>query len=194
MVRIKGANSDYTYVGEPRDAPIQENKAVSPLFMEIFVCPNDMPSRVEAPHNGKWCEGTDQTCPHDGTGKKTGHAKIRLEQNKGIILSSKDKNALQVSDQAVTTTVPLQVQQSLTVTIKIPGKQDVRLEVSPSGIAMQAAGGATVKLTDKGIELSPGPGGTVKMTGTVDLSGASVTLPAATVQALVQEILPKLKS
>ena len=51
MVRIKGANSDYTYTGTPEDAPIQENKQADPLFMELFLCPNDQPSRVEK-HEG----------------------------------------------------------------------------------------------------------------------------------------------
>ncbi len=51
MVRIKGANSDYKYVGDP-EQPIKEDKSADPLYMEIFLCPNDQPSKIEQ-HEGE---------------------------------------------------------------------------------------------------------------------------------------------
>ena len=189
MVRIKGSNSDYTYVGDPVEAPIQENKDVSPLFMEIFVCPNDMPSRVEAPHENGWCDGTDAGCPG---GDRTGHAKIRLEQGKGIILSAKNTDALQVSDQAVTAAVPLQVQDSFTVEINA-NNQKVRLAISPEGISMQTANGTSVTVNQEGISFASETSNAVAITGNLDLSKTTVTtFSPAMLQALVPQLVPHL--
>ncbi|MEM1167566.1 MAG: hypothetical protein AAGJ08_00350 [Cyanobacteria bacterium P01_H01_bin.35] len=94
MVRIKGANSDYKYVGNAEE-PIKEDKSADPLYMEIFICPNDQPSKIEQHEGESYCQGTDKDCPSQ---EKTGHAKIRLDQEQGIILSVKDTEALQVTD------------------------------------------------------------------------------------------------
>lgn len=189
MVRIKGANSDYTYVGEPAEAPIQENKNASPLFMEIFVCPNDMPSRVEAPHEHGWCDGTDAGCPG---GDRTGHAKVRLEQGKGIILSAKSTDALQISDQAVTAAVPLQVQDTLTVEMNT-NTQKVRFAVAPDSISMQVADGTAITITQNGINVSSNTSTPVAIIGNLDLSEATVSGFSPTMlQALAPLLAPYL--
>jgi hypothetical protein len=80
-VRIKGVNSDYTFdVGAGQ---IVENKSADPLYLKIFICPNQMPSRIEPPHHGHWCEGTDADCPAPD---QAGHALISLHQYEGIAL------------------------------------------------------------------------------------------------------------
>ena len=96
MVRIKGANSDYQYdAGDPQQ-PIKEDKSADPLYMEIFICPNDQPSKIEKHEGDKYCKGTDKHCPSP---EKKGHAKVRLDQKEGIVLSVKDTDALKVSDE-----------------------------------------------------------------------------------------------
>lgn len=163
MVRIKGANSDYTYVGTPQEAPIQEDKRASPLYLEIFLCPNDMPSRVEAPHGGKqgaWCNGTDHHCPAPtGEIRQTGHAKIRLDQERGILLSTKDTEVLQLSEQGIK------------AAIAIAGQSSLHLDISPAGIMLQTPDGASIHLSDSTITLTPGPRGQVTVAGSLHVTG-----------------------
>jgi hypothetical protein len=89
MVRIKGANSDYVYTGNP-EALIQEQKDADPLYLKIFICPYDMPSRVE-PNQGEVCEGTDAECPHGEN--SDGHALICLHEKEGISLVTNNQIA-----------------------------------------------------------------------------------------------------
>jgi hypothetical protein len=82
MVRIKGANSDYVYTGNPQEL-IKEQKDADPLYLKIFICPYDMPSHVE-PNHGEICQGTDTECPHGEN--SAGHALICLHEKEGISL------------------------------------------------------------------------------------------------------------
>ncbi|MEH2168013.1 MAG: hypothetical protein V7K41_15315 [Nostoc sp.] len=82
MVRIKGANSDYVYTGNPK-ALIEEQKDADSLYLKIFICPYDMPSHVE-PNDGEVCQGTDAECPHGEN--SFGHALICLHEKDGISL------------------------------------------------------------------------------------------------------------
>ncbi|MEL6940299.1 MAG: polymer-forming cytoskeletal protein [Cyanobacteria bacterium J06598_1] len=187
MVRIKGANSDYTYIGVPETAPIKEDLNSDPLYLELFICPNNQPSRVE-PHEGdRYCNGTDAGCPEK---THAGHVKVRLEKDKGVVLSAKDVDALTVSDTAVTSAVPLQVanalqvsnaevkataplnvSKALTVTV---GNPPVTLKVSPDGISMQAPGGAEVTIDASGAIALAGNtiiSGNMTVSGNVNISG-----------------------
>ena len=133
MVRIKGANSDYKYVKDSQQS-IKEDKQADPLYMELFICPNDMPSRVEA-NDGNYCRGTDEQCP---SREKDGHAKIRLDQQQGIILSVKDTEALKVAEQKIV----LQI-----------GKANTKIEITPEATILQT-GKAKICLRSNGeIEL-----------------------------------------
>ncbi|MBD2110047.1 hypothetical protein [Nodosilinea sp. FACHB-13] len=159
MVRIKGANSDYTYMGTPAEAPIRENKRASPLYLEIFLCPNDMPSSVEAPHNGHWCQGTDGDCPAEEH-RQTGHAKIRLDQHTGITLSAKNTPALRVSDQRITAAIAIDDQPEV-----------IHLAITPEGIHLQTPEGASIQLNSSAITLTPGPSSHVTINGSLTVNG-----------------------
>lgn len=159
MVRIKGANSDYTYVGSPAEAPIRENKRASPLYLEIFLCPNDMPSSVEAPHEGHWCQGTDGDCPSEAP-RQTGHAKIRLDQHSGITLSARDTPALRVSDQRITAAIAIDDQPEV-----------IHLAITPAGIHLQTPEGASIQLSGSAITLTPGPHSQVTINGNLTVNG-----------------------
>lgn len=159
MVRIKGANSDYTYVGSPAEAPIRENKRASPLYLEIFLCPNDMPSSVEAPHEGHWCQGTGGDCPSEAP-RQTGHAKIRLDQHSGITLSARDTPALRVSDQRITAAIAIDDQPEV-----------IHLAITPAGIHLQTPEGASIQLSGSAITLTPGPHSQVTINGNLTVNG-----------------------
>jgi hypothetical protein len=158
MVRIKGANSDYTYVGSPAEAPIRENKRASPLYLEIFLCPNDMPSSVEA-HEGHWCQGTDGDCPAEEH-RQAGHAKIRLDQKSGITLSARDTPALRVSDQRITAAIAIDDQPEV-----------IHLAITPGGIHLQTPDGASIQLSGSAITLTPGPRSQVTINGNLTVNG-----------------------
>lgn len=84
MVRIKGCNSDYIF--DLKTQQIKEQSKDRPVYLKIFVCPNDMPSQVEAPHNNQpnnWCQGIDASCPDPN---HQGHALIHLHEKEGIAL------------------------------------------------------------------------------------------------------------
>lgn len=81
MGRINGANSDYTF--DDGQGTVVENKEASPLFMRLYICPNDQPSSLE--QGVGFCEGIQETCPEP---TKTGHAMIQLHQTAGIILQT----------------------------------------------------------------------------------------------------------
>ncbi|MFQ4135471.1 hypothetical protein PGN35_004055 [Nodosilinea sp. PGN35] len=159
MVRIKGANSDYTYVGSPAAAPIRENKRASPLYLEIFLCPNDMPSSVEAPHEGHWCQGTDGGCPA-GEHRQAGHAKIRLDQHSGITLSARDTPALRVSERQITAAIAVDDQPEV-----------IHLAITPAGIHLQTPDGASIQLSGSAITLTPGPASQVTINGSLTVNG-----------------------
>jgi len=103
MVRLKGANSDYEYSSQT-DGIVDKTTERPELFLQIFICPYDMPSRIEKPHNGKWCIGTDQNCPHEGN--KSGHALINLHQKEGISLITDNNNKLSVTQEGNIELIP----------------------------------------------------------------------------------------
>lgn len=123
MVRIKGCNSDYIF--DLGSHQIKEQPKDKPVYLKIFVCPNDMPSQVEAPHKNQannWCQGTDEGCPDP---KHNGHALIQLHQEEGIafvtqnLIAAKgpfvvqpngESVALSVNQNQVTTQVPTVIQ------------------------------------------------------------------------------------
>jgi hypothetical protein len=177
MVRIKGANSDYVYTGNP-EQPIQEQKDADPLYLEIFICPNDMPSRIEKHEGNRYCEGIDETCPDTSPNKKSGHAKIRLDQKTGISLVTKnqivakgnfaveidpDKKLIEVTDKEITVSLG-------GTTIKILDNGDIQLS-GENDKPVQITGNLTIA-------------GDIKVTGKVDLSQASVTLSQETINQI----------
>lgn len=90
--RVKGANSDYKNVnGAVKEVDAQEK--ASHLFLEVFVCPGEQPSRVE-PNNGTFCDGLTTTCPT----KTPGHARLYLSREEGASLKT-DKAGI-AADQA----------------------------------------------------------------------------------------------
>ncbi len=166
MVRIKGPNSDYEYVvGDPQKS-IKEDKKADPLYMELFICPNDMPSRVE-PNDGNYCQGTDETCPSH---EKNGHAKIRLDQQQGIILSVKNTEALRVSEQKILLQVGAVAKANQVTT---------NIEITTEGISLQNGNTQICLKSDGDIELR----GKVHITG-------DLILPEGTKDRLTAEILP----
>ena len=165
MVRIKGANSDYKYVAGDPQQPIQEDKKASPLYMELFICPNDMPSKVE-PNDGNYCQGTDENCPSQ---ENNGHAKIRLDQKQGIILSVKNTEALRVSDEKIVL--------QLNGTEK-ENQASTKIEITSDEINLKA-GKTQVCLKSNG---------DIELKGKVTITGDFV-LPEATIEKLKAEIL-----
>ncbi|MEW6491443.1 MAG: hypothetical protein AB1589_02670 [Cyanobacteriota bacterium] len=167
MVRIKGANSDYAY--SLKTGQIEEQKGNHPVYLKIFVCPYDEPSRVEQ-NDGKVCEGTDKDCPHEGD--KQGHALISLHETEGISLVSqksikaqgnfavepqKGKQILNVSEKEITVKAPLNLNDALVV--KPPENQKIVLEVATNtSLVIKAKGGnnVSVKISDAGISLQVG--------------------------------------
>lgn len=162
MVRIKGANSDYKYVGDPQQ-PIAEDKTQD-LYMELFICPNDQPSKIEQHEGENYCQGTDQDCPSQ---EKKGHAKIRLDQTQGIILSVKNTEAVKVSDQKIV----LQLGNT---------PQDNTIEMTSEEISLQT----------KQAKISLKSNGDIELQGKVTFTGdtADVILPEATKERLKAEI------
>ncbi len=123
MVRIKGCNSDYIF--DLGTHQIKEQSKDKPVYLKIFVCPNDMPSQVETPHKNQannWCQGTDKGCPDP---KQNGHALIQLHQEEGIAFVTQnpiaakgpfvvqpngERTALNVDQTQVTAQVPTVIQ------------------------------------------------------------------------------------
>ncbi|NER02065.1 MAG: hypothetical protein F6K17_05160 [Okeania sp. SIO3C4] len=148
MVRIKGANSDYKYdAGDPQQ-PIKEDKSADPLYMEIFICPNDQPSKIEKHEGDSYCKGTDKDCPSPD---KKGHAKVRLDQKEGIILSVKDTDALKVSDEKISMFEPQnnkenskENSQELTITKKTNSKE-ITIKFGKAEISLNSNGDIKLK-------------------------------------------------
>lgn len=176
MVRIKGANSDYVYTGNPQQ-PIEENKEADPLYLKIFICPNDMPSRIEKPHANGWCEGTDHQCPDDSPDKKAGHAMICLDEKEGISLETKNQIIAKGNF-----TVEIDAKKSIEVTDKV-----ISVSIGETVIKI-ADGEIQISQNDKPISISGNLAisGNVKVTGKIDLTQADVTFSPATLQKIKQ--------
>ena len=174
MVRIKGANSDYVF--DLKEGQIQEQKGDHPVYLKIFICPYDMPSRVEEPHDGKagnWCEGTAESCPKGH--KSIGHALVSLHQEEGIKLVTDNGNQLVVNNE----TGNIQIQPVVGGRAEVDGNflvqsphKDVLLEVSTQQIALQL-GETKVIITEAGdIELSTRNGeGEIAINGSLTVQG-----------------------
>jgi hypothetical protein len=183
MVRIKGANSDYVYTGDSQ-VPIKEDKNANPLYMKIFICPYDMPSRIEK-NDGKICEGTDEDCPHgkDNGKDSSGHAMICLDQEKGISLETNNQvtatgtfvvspknnpELLKVSPEGTTVKKTLVIKN-----LTSKGEQELHLEISDLGVSIQVKNGTKIQILATGdIELSPlDPSKKVKINGNLEVTG-----------------------
>jgi hypothetical protein len=200
MVRIKGANSDYVYTGNSKE-PIKEEKNADPLYLKIFICPNDMPSRIEEPHGGKWCEGTDKDCPKERD-KKSGHAMICLHQTEGISLVTPNtvktkSHSFTVESESGNEVLKVS-EERFSIALKPQAGKEVRLEISNTGISMKF-GEAEVSITPSGdIELSPQDRREVKIKGNLTVQGnltvnGNFELPEVTKKSLTEEILKKLQ-
>ena len=87
MGRINGANSDYKRVGNG----IQEVLS-NPIFLKIYICPNEQLNPLEEPKDGKKvCEGN--SCPDHSL---AGHAMIHLNQETGVEIMAGEKNRILV--------------------------------------------------------------------------------------------------
>jgi len=194
MVRIKGCNSDYIF--DLNTQQIQEQPQDQPVYLKIFVCPNDMPSQVEAPYHNQpdnWCQGTDADCPDP---HHQGHALIHLHEKEGIAfvtqnpIAAKGPFVVQPDGQGAV----LDVTEAAFVA-SVPGKLPTgevagfQISVSPQGIVLKASNGAVVQLSHDSIEITPARNGTVKINGNVEITGelsvteqvtvAGIPLPAA---------------
>jgi len=85
MARINGANSDYKRVGDS----IKEDLS-NPIFLKIYICPNEQLNPLEEPKDGKEvCEGN--FCPNHIL---DGHAMIHLNQQTGVEIMAGEKNRI----------------------------------------------------------------------------------------------------
>jgi hypothetical protein len=220
MSRIKGANSDYQFsaaegrIVEQKDT--QTGKWTEKLFLQIFLCPYEMPSLVEPPVGpdqqpvAKPCVGLSAECPH-GSGSR-GHTLIYLHEDEGIRLQT-DNNQL-IIDQAgsikllptrrveVGGSLVVNGQTDLTGRLAINGptevagslvvkgqdNREVRLQVAPDGgVAIQANGASVAIDRDGNVDLTPK--GRVKVSGNLEVTG-ELTLSAAML-AKLKEALAK---
>lgn len=192
MVRIKGANSDYIF--DANSGQIQEQSKDQPVYLKIYICPNDMPSQVEPPHNGQWCQGIDATCPHPD--KKPGHALISLHQTEGIALETPNTIAakgkfvvqpkgkppvFQAAESGVTVSAPLTVSSPLTVTdlltitapiaLKTQKDNGTQLTINSQEFTLQTADGTKIQIKGNQVEITPGATGKVKINGNLEVTG-----------------------
>jgi hypothetical protein len=189
MVRIKGSNSDYVF--DLGTGQIQEQSKDQPVYLKIFVCPNDMPSQVEKPYGdkaGNWCQGTDAECPDPN--KKNGHALICLHQTEGIALVTPNpivaKGPFQVQpngQQSVFQVTETNCVVTGSVVLQTSQGKGFQISVSSEGIVLQTPDAAMIRLTNNSIEITPGKTGTVKINGNLDVTGeitmAGQPLPAS---------------
>ncbi|HBL11924.1 MAG TPA: hypothetical protein DD379_11045 [Cyanobacteria bacterium UBA11162] len=198
MVRIKGSNSDYQYTGDPK-TPIQENKTANPLYLKIFICPNDMPSCIEPPHNGHWCEGTDEDCPAEE--KKLGHAMICLHQTEGISLITnntvKAKGSFAVESKGSEELLRVS-EEGISFSTKFKDGKTLHLKIAEQEVSLQL-GEAKVSITQAGdIELSTPNESGVMINGNLTIQGnlrlnGNIELPEALKKDLAKEIIRSLK-
>jgi hypothetical protein len=192
MVRIKGANSDYIF--DAKTGRIEEQSKDQPVYLKIFICPNDMPSQVEPPQDSKWCQGVDATCPHSN--KQAGHALIYLHQTEGIALETPHtiaakgqfviepkakKTVFQATETGVTIAAPLTVTKPMTVTeaititapltLKTKPENGTQMTIDSQEITLQTADGAKIQIKGDLLEITPSKTGKVKINGNLDVTG-----------------------
>jgi hypothetical protein len=187
MVRIKGTNSDYVYTGNPQEL-IKEQKDADPLYLKIFICPYDMPSRVE-PNNGEVCEGTDEECPQGEN--SAGHALICLHEKEGISLVTnnqieakgtfvvkpeKGKELLKVGQEGITVQGAIDMNGALSVNHhESPRGKELVLEVSENtSLVIKTKGGKDVlfEFSAQGISMQVTNGSKIEINsqGDIELS------------------------
>lgn len=186
MARVKGANSDYLFKVD--EGQIVADETADPLFLELFICPYNQPSRVDERDDEKvFCTGLDAACPAEGD--SPGHARILLHQEHGIELRA-GAGALQIghggaltvthSATAKTTLRPeaggltldggtggLSVAGPLAardrLRLRLEGGAEARVELAAAGLTI-SFGGASVRLTSEGaVELTPKTGQPLKL-------------------------------
>jgi hypothetical protein len=186
MVRLKGANSDYEYSVKTNgiiDKTKEEKGKPDPLYLQIFICPYDMPSQVE-PNDGKFCQGTDKTCPNKD--KRSGHAAISLHQKDGISLVTDNNSKLLVDQEGAIQLIPA----SGKVVIKRDKQPNINLTLSDQGFEIKQENGAVIRFDVAGnIELVPAINKTVTVKGNLTIEKEiNGELSAAMKQKLIQEI------
>ncbi|HEY9734631.1 MAG TPA: hypothetical protein V6D06_00060 [Trichocoleus sp.] len=193
MVRIKGENSDYRY--SPAQTSIEEVKPPpDQLYLNLFLCPYDHPSRVEPHAEGTpCCLGTDHQCPEaQGHHPAPGHALIRLDQKTGISLVSDHQNQINLSQDGTIQLCPPptgQVEIHNALVLLHPDGQTTHLEMTPQGLLIHGPGGSQIRLDTHGnLELTPGSG-TVKVNGNLSVTGQiNAELSPAARQALLADL------
>ena len=197
MVRIKGENSDYKYnleTGNIHEVQPQPEH----LYLQIFLCPYDHPSSVEE-HQGEetCCQGTDHQCPEQEHGSSDGHALIRLDQKQGISLVTDNHNQILVNQTGKIQLSPSsggQVEVNGALVVQQKDGQNVMLEISDSGVFIQAVGGAKIHLDHQGnIDLFPAPGGKVRVNGDLEVTGKVLTDSVETVRTDEEEVSKKMQ-
>ncbi len=191
MARIKGANSDYQYSAQANGI-IEMQPLPKELYVRIFLCPYNMPSEIEPPHDGKVCTGHSATCPHGP--ESPGHTLIFMHQHEGIRLAT-DKGELHLDqagvlnlkgraaisqDLAITGTT--QIEGGLTIReraeisgelrVTPPAADSPALAVTAGGVTLRC-NGATVAVDAQGtITLTPAKDRQVQIAGAAAVSGA----------------------
>jgi hypothetical protein len=202
MVRIKGENSDYKY--DRATATIREvQPSPEQLYLQLFVCPYDHPSPVEANAGAdSCCHGTDHLCPQaTAASLATGHALVRLDQKTGISLVTDRRNQIVLDQSGKIQLCPsedgrVEVQGPLIVQTQYR-QNKVQLEVSDRGIRLQV-GSASVIIDPAGnLDLSPSPTGKVRIHGDLDIQGQieaqlSDRLQTSIIQSVRQSIFAEL--
>lgn len=176
MVRIKGENSDYQYVAATGQIhPVHPTP--DQLYLQLFICPYDHPSRVEVHDTAAdCCVGTDAGCPHGHSGEPVaGHALIRLDEKTGISLVTGDRNQIILDQSGKILLCPSaqgQVEIHGTLTLHHPSLPQVSLAISEQGIILQSPAGAQIHLDPYGnIDLTPTPQGNVRIHGNLEVTG-----------------------
>lgn len=192
MVRIKGANSDYRY--DLDSGGIQEVfPQPSPVHLNLYICPYDMPSPVEAPTPEGWCEGQDATCPHPD--ETSGHALVQLHQDNGIALVTDGSNQLVIDQAGRILLEPARGQ----VIIGKPESTRLSLNQTAQGWDIQLPDGPQIHLNrDGSLHLIAGQSGKVQVQGTLqveadldvagDLSCQNLTVKGTTDALLAAKI------
>lgn len=153
LPRVKGANSDYKYVGtsDPEKSPIiklPEGKAPHG-WAKVFICPAAQPSAVEPHKDDKHCHGTDAKCSAPEAQRK-GHAMLYLHEKEGAALVA-DKNTRIVADQEGA----VQLLPATKAMIKIPDGPTVTVDAKT--VHLTLPNGPTVSVNPEGINLTTPP-------------------------------------
>jgi hypothetical protein len=189
-VRIKGVNSEYERNADNEVVPV--TPPPGKLFLKIFICPYNQPSRMEAPSGTPVCEGTDTQCPEfghpDPEDPNPGHAMIHLDEGDGIKLVTDGGNQIQLNQGGNILLSPTaagsvrvngafvisgNVEANGAFVIKNSSGSQVVVDVSENTISLQTTTGAKILLkADGNIELfTQNNTGMVKINGNARVTG-----------------------